>query len=308
MSPSRPPRRDDPSPTSRDRYGYPDDAPSRAQARRVERARAARRRRRIVFAAVLVTVAALGGAVVALRGTHGWTAVLGAGKPSPAASANTTALPSDATPSASATPTSASTSAASAPTKYTGPVTGPGTFTYATTRSPVLGTSGTLHRFKVAVENGTGQNANAFAATAVKTLGDPRSWIAGGNVRLQQVPQGAAYDFILYLATPGTSERMCAAGGLHTEKYTSCRITGQVIINLARWLTSVPDYNAPLEVYQQYAINHEVGHELGHGHEACPGPGQPAPVMQQQTYGLKGCVANAWPYLNGKRYAGAPIP
>jgi hypothetical protein len=189
------------------------------------------------------------------------------------------------------------------------PETGPGTFTYSNApASPIFGTAGTLHRYRVAVENGTGSDAEAFAMESEQILSNPSSWIAGKNVRLQRVPKGAAYDFTLYLATPGTSEHMCAIGGLATEKFTSCRLPGQVIINLDRWWKAVDNYGAPLSVYRQYAINHEVGHELGHGHEACPGAGQLAPVMQQQTYGLKGCVANPWPYVDGRRYAGAPIP
>jgi hypothetical protein len=185
---------------------------------------------------------------------------------------------------------------------------GAGTFTYNDTTGPILGRGGTLRRFRLAVENSTGQDPVAFAAAVDTYLGDARSWIASGQVRFQRVPHSASAEFTIYLTSQFTSEKMCAAGGLHTQQFASCRLTAQVIINLTRWQTAIPTYGAPLDAYRAYAINHEVGHQLGHGHESCPGPGKPAPVMQQQTFGLKGCVANAWPYVNGQRYSGRPIP
>jgi hypothetical protein len=181
-------------------------------------------------------------------------------------------------------------------------------FSYVGGYGPVLGTTGTLRRFKIAVEKNIGQgNGDDFADEVDRVLGDPRSWIAARQFRLQRVPQAVGSEFTIYLSSAKTSEKMCATGGLETSGYSSCRLPGQVVMNLTRWQDAVPHYGAPLEAYRAYAINHEVGHQLGHGHEACPGKGEPAPVMMQQTYGLTGCVANAWPYLDGRRYAGNPI-
>ncbi|WBB55177.1 DUF3152 domain-containing protein [Verrucosispora sp. WMMD573] len=191
------------------------------------------------------------------------------------------------------------------PSRY--PWAGVGSFTVAGGRSPVHGEDGPVARYRVAVERGIGQDPAAFAAAVDEVLADPRSWIGAGQLRVQRIAEAESANFTIYLATPHTSEVMCAEGGLSTEGYTSCRLPGQVVINLARWVEAVPDYGAPLEVYRAYVINHEVGHEFGEGHEACPAPGDPAPVMQQQTYGLDGCLPNAWPILDGHRYAGELI-
>ena len=189
-----------------------------------------------------------------------------------------------------------------------GPSSAAGTFAYASSAGPVAGAAGPVRKYRIAVENGSGQQADAFATAVERVFADPRGWTATGQVRLQRVAGQGTADFTIFLATPVTSEQICATAGLHTAGYSSCRITGKVVINLARWLTGVPDYGAPVADYQSYVINHEVGHELGNGHEACPGPGKPAPVMQQQTYGLKGCVAYAWPLLDGQRYSGTKVP
>lgn len=192
---------------------------------------------------------------------------------------------------------------------------GPGSFRFATGRSEVWGDAGPVRRFRLAVEDGVPENLTALAGFVDATLSHPQGWAAGGDLRLRRVPEGAGHDFTIYLATSATVARMCAEVGLDVvgrglpEGGVSCRTPGRAILNLHRWRLSVPEYVAgeiPLETYRRMLLNHEVGHELGHGHVACPGAGEPAPVMQQQTLGLDGCTANPWPYLDGRRHTGAP--
>ena len=65
-------------------------------------------------------------------------------------------------------------------------------------------------------------------------------------------------------------------------------------------------------------INHEDGHALGHQHAHQCLPGGLAPVMMQQTFGLRSaetgkmCQANPWPYPArrepGPRAPNSPTP
>jgi hypothetical protein len=154
----------------------------------------------------------------------------------------------------------------------------------------------------VAVENGIrGVTADEFAGQVSAILSDPRSWIGTGRWRLQQVAAGAAYDFTIYLVTPATRDVLCGDG---YDRYTSCRKDNRVVLNVARWVHGVPAFGGDLIGYREYMVNHETGHRLYNGHELCPGPGKPAPVMQQQTLGLHGCVPNSWPMLAGRAYHG----
>ncbi|MFU8873613.1 DUF3152 domain-containing protein [Micromonospora sp. SL4-19] len=191
------------------------------------------------------------------------------------------------------------------------PAHGRGSFAYDDRPGEVLGRAGVVRRFRVAVEDGSGEEVTVFGDAVQRALAGPGSWVDSGALRLQRVVPGTRYDFTIYLATRDTAGRLCLNGGINIRKggvpYTSCRVSGKVVINLDRWRTSAPHLvkaRMPLDTYRLYVVNHEVGHQLGHHHEGCPGAGKPAPVMQQQTLFLDGCRPNPWPYVDGRRYTG----
>lgn len=158
--------------------------------------------------------------------------------------------------------------------------------------------SGRLVRYSVEIEDGLRVDEEEYARTVRTVLTDGRGWETQDGVHFVHVDpmragDGTAVDVHITLATPDTVDRLCAP--LATEGEVSCQNGNRVILNAVRWTRGVSSYEGQLPRYREYLVNHEVGHALGHGHEACAGPDQPAPVMLQQTLGLDGCTRYPWP-------------
>lgn len=164
---------------------------------------------------------------------------------------------------------------------------------------PIVGTDGRLLRVSVEVEPGLELVGPPAADVVFDILSDGRSWIGAGDVRFQIVDGSenvstADVDIRVRIAPPAVVDQRCRP--LRTGGQLSCRNGRSLNLNADRWNGATSFWSAGLDVYRAYLINHEVGHYLGYGHRNCPGAGQPAPVMQQQTKSLQGCVENGWPY------------
>ena len=219
-------------------------------------------------------------------------ALVRAAGPVPAAapaSASTSSTPSSAASSSSAPPARAGARAEATLV----PDSGPGTFEKAEVSIGTGADEGRLYRYDVRVEKGLDLDPDEVARALQTTLDDPRSWRSTGRARFSLVPAGEDADLNAYLATPGTTDRLCAP--LLTRGEVSCRVGNKVVLNAKRWVFGAEAYGPGVAGYREYLANHEFGHALGRSHAGCPRPGRPAPVMLQQTKGLQGCTANPWP-------------
>ncbi|MFD4989050.1 DUF3152 domain-containing protein [Streptomyces sp. NPDC058374] len=163
---------------------------------------------------------------------------------------------------------------------------------------------GQLFRYRVDVEKGLGLDGKLFAEAVQKTLNDDRSWAHDGARTFERISSGQP-DFVITLASPGTTAEWCAKSGLDTTiDNVSCdsASTDRVMVNAYRWAQGAETYGDAIHPYRQMLINHEVGHRLGFNHVSCSRDGALAPVMQQQTKFLSmdgiTCKANPWAYPN----------
>lgn len=212
------------------------------------------------------------------------------------------ATPEGATPTGSRESSSSNKTATAEPSSVPTPVpatqvpwTGSGKFTSVTPATATPRSGATVRRLAFRVEDGIDVDPTEFVEFVLATVNDSRSWAHDGYhfVGVTEKPHN-----VVTLASPETSARLCRP--LKTFGKLSCRVGNRVVFTNYRWAQGHQDYGTDLLGYRRYLVNHEIGHSIGHDrHLPCPGKGKVAPVMMQQTKGLKGCLPNSWPYPQG---------
>lgn len=213
------------------------------------------------------------------------SAALGTVAPTPSAA------PTKPEPSTTPTPSISVSATTSGGIRRSGLV-GTGTFTNSTWTKGASTKTASLHTFIVKVEGGVQADPNDVARQVHAILNDPRGWTGYKGSSFAAVADPAKADIVIHLASPPTTNRMCAP--LKVGGKWSCAAGRKVVLNSDRWFLMTPTFS-DLAEYRAYMVNHEVGHVLGRGHVGCPRAGSPAPVMLQQSISLGGCQPNAWP-------------
>lgn len=182
--------------------------------------------------------------------------------------------------------------------------------------------------YTVEVEDGLDTTSfggdDGFAQMVSQTLSNPKSWVHNpqfGFVRIDGAA-GVEPDFRVSLTSPLTIRGGCGyeiqlEASCYNPAYTAAAgdvAQPRVLLNEARWVRGAVSFQGDVGSYRQYLINHEVGHAIGYQlHEPCPGNGDLAPIMMQQTFSTANndaarfdpgqipangltCRFNPWPY------------
>ena len=161
----------------------------------------------------------------------------------------------------------------------------------STTKARIINCVKTVY-YQIVVWGDVEADVDDFRAKVAETLRDARGWSKIATCK--EVESGADVYVIISDAAHLDATSGCS-GDLSCTTFAN-----QVIINDLRWREGTEaSRNAGMSTrdYQHMVVNHEMGHWLGHySHiESCENGG-PAPIMLQQSTGLRGCDSfNAWP-------------
>lgn len=140
-------------------------------------------------------------------------------------------------------------------------------------------------RYTTNVDPDVDYDPKQFRKEVKAYLADPHGWKSEGYVFVRS----SHADVEIHLSSPQT----LASSGCHDSKLSCAEMGGRhMYLNAMRWMKGSTASKLSLPDYRQYVVTHEMGHILGHDHVTCPGPGQPAPLMMQQTVGIGKCKSN----------------
>ena len=140
-------------------------------------------------------------------------------------------------------------------------------------------------RYTTVVDSDVAYDPDQFAAEVATYLADPDGWVSEGYA----FERSNRPRVIVHLTHPATLK----TNGCRNESLSCAEMNGEHLwINARRWMHGASASGLELDDYRQYIVTHEMGHILGYDHVKCPGRGDPAPLMMQQTLGLGVCRPN----------------